>query len=183
MPTECTSQPVLLLLALHGFASSGAAINSRLRSCADGWVLVAPTMAYRDYFDPVQLRADSEENLPRVHALHDQVRAGVTGLDLESRPLLYGFSRVAQMAERFSIVYPGEVAGVAALSGGSHTLPQMHDTADHAIDFPFVLSDLSQLAFQPFDVAQFEQIPFSSALARMTSIRRTRPVHGTDKKV
>jgi predicted esterase len=157
-----TAQPVPVLLALHGYAGSGAAISARLRPCADqyGWVLVAPTMAYRDYFDPHQLRVDAEQNLPQVHALLDQVRAGVSGLDLEPRLIVYGFSRGAQMAERFSTVYPGEVAGVAALSGGSYTLPELHDTDEHAYDFPFGVSDLSDLGFQPFDMAQFEQIPF-----------------------
>ena len=156
------ARPVSVLLALHGYASSGSAISARLRSCADryGWVLFAPTMAYRDYFDPRQLRSDAQENLPRVHALLDQVRAGVTGLVLQPRLLLYGFSRGAQMAQRFSMVYPGEVAGVAALSGGSYTLPRVQDNADHPIEFPFGVSDLGDIGFQPFDAAQFDAIPF-----------------------
>ena len=64
-------------------------------------------MAYRDYFDPEQVQQDAEENLPRVHALLATLRSQVSDPDLQPGLLLYGFSRGAQMAQRFSLLYPG----------------------------------------------------------------------------
>lgn len=63
-------------------------------------------------------------------------------------------------ASNTAAAYPGEVAGVAALSGGSYTLPRVHDAEDHPLNFPFGVSDLDDIGFQPFDRAQFEEIPF-----------------------
>ena len=44
-------QLIRVLLALHGQSGSGPDIAQRLQGCADqhGWLLIAPTMAYRDY--------------------------------------------------------------------------------------------------------------------------------------
>jgi poly(3-hydroxybutyrate) depolymerase len=155
------SRPVPILLALHGFSGSGTGIAARLRGCADqyGWLLVAPTMVYRDYFDPQQLREDAQDNLPRVHAMLESVRAGVTGLELAPELLVYGFSRGAQMAHRFSMTYPREVAAVAALSAGSYTLPNAEDATGRALTFPFGTADLAGLGLQPFDQAAFGRIP------------------------
>src|SRR5438477_6955621 len=48
-PNLDPSRPASLLVALHGYAGSGGGIAGRLCSCADqyGWVVLAPTMAYR----------------------------------------------------------------------------------------------------------------------------------------
>jgi pimeloyl-ACP methyl ester carboxylesterase len=102
----------------------GAAAPASPPACADhyGWSLIASTMVYRDFFDPRQLRQDAQEDLPRVHGMLESVRAGVTGLQVAPRLLVYGFSRGAQMAHRFSMIYPREVA-VAVLSAGSYTSP------------------------------------------------------------
>jgi poly(3-hydroxybutyrate) depolymerase len=161
-PTIDPSSPVTVLLALHGYSGSGSAIAARLRTCADeyGWALVAPTMVYRDYFDPDQLRADARDNLPEVHAMLDALRAGVGGMDLEQRVLLYGFSRGAQMAQRFALAYPGEVAAVAALSAGSYTLPERQDGTDRPLRFPFGIADLPDVGLARFDGSLFGTIPF-----------------------
>jgi len=161
-PTLDPTRPAPILLALHGYAGSGSGIAARLRSCADqyGWMLLAPTMAYGDYFDPQQLRSDAQQNLPRVHQMIDELRAGVRGVDLQPGLLVYGFSRGAQMAERFSIVYPDEVAGVATLSAGSYTLPQAQDSTHRPMDFPFGIADLSDIGLQGFNRDRFSQIPF-----------------------
>jgi pimeloyl-ACP methyl ester carboxylesterase len=156
------SRPVPVLLALHGYSSSGEAIAGRLRTCADqyGWLLVAPSMAYRDYFDPDQLRLDAQENLPAVHVILDKVRAAVSGFVVQPRLIVYGFSRGAQMAERFALLYPHEVAAVAALSAGSYTLPTSEDFQHHPLRFPFGVADLNQIGGAQFDWIAFSQIPF-----------------------
>lgn len=157
-----TSHPVSVLVAFHGFSGSGPAIASRLRACADqyGWVILAPTMAYRDYFDPQQLRADAQQNLPRVRELIQQLRDALNNMQLQPKLLLYGFSRGAQMAHRFSMVYPSEVVAVAVLSAGSYTLPEAEDAANQPLSFPFGVSDLPVLPTGKFDQATFVQIPF-----------------------
>jgi pimeloyl-ACP methyl ester carboxylesterase len=104
-------------------------------------------MVYREYFDPEQLRADARDNLPQVHALLDALHAGAAGVDLAPRLLLYGFSRGAQMAHRFAMAYPAEVAGVAVLSAGSYTLPDPHDVG-------------AQPMLARFDPTVFASIPF-----------------------
>jgi putative flippase GtrA len=156
------ARPVSILLALHGYAGSGPAIAGRLRGCADryGWIVVAPSMVYRDYFDPAQLRTDAQQNLPSVHDLVEQVRAAVSGLELQPRLLVYGFSRGAQMAHRFSMLYPSDVAAVATLSAGSYTLPEAEDTSHQVLRFPFGVADLQILANTSFDRQAFSLIPF-----------------------
>jgi poly(3-hydroxybutyrate) depolymerase len=156
------TRPVPVLLALHGYAGSGSAIAARLKSCADehGWLVVAPTMAYRDYFDPDQLRADARDNLPSVHDLLDRVRAASEGFEVADKVLLYGFSRGAQMAHRFSMIYPDRVAAVAALAAGSYTMPRTEDLSQRPMAFPFGVGDLATIADGPFDQEAFGRVPF-----------------------
>jgi poly(3-hydroxybutyrate) depolymerase len=156
------SRPVHVLLALHGQSGNGPRIAHRLQGCAEqhGWLLIAPTMAYRDYLDPDQVRQDAEENLPRLHALLANLRARITGVPLQPGLLLYGFSRGAQMAHRFSLLYPREVAAVAVLSAGSYTLPEDEDPGHSPLEFPFGVADLQQVAGGAFDPVAFSRIPF-----------------------
>ena len=161
-PSLDTSRPVPLLLALHGFAGNGPRIAGRLRECADqyGWLVVAPTMAYRDYFDARQVRADERENLPRVEALLQALEGSATNFTLAPRLLVYGFSRGAQMAHRFSMFYPSHIAAVAALSAGSYTLPEAADRTGKPMLFPFGVADLQESAGARFQKNAFERIPF-----------------------
>ena len=156
-----TSRPVPILVALHGYASSGPAIAARLRGCANahGWVIVAPTMAYRNYFDPQQLRTDAEQNLPWLRALLDRIQSTARGFTPQPGILVYGFSRGAQMAHRFSMLYPDEVAAEATLSAGSYTLPQALDATGARSMFPFGINDAAKIASGPFDGAAFASIP------------------------
>ena len=151
-----------VLLALHGQAGDGGRMAHRLQGCAEqhGWLLIAPTMAYRNYLDPDQVRQDAEENLPRLHALLANVRAQIAGVYLQPDLLLYGFSRGAQMAHRFSLLYPSEVTAVAVLSAGSYTLPEDQDPSHSPLEFPFGVADLQRVAGGAFDPVAFGRIPF-----------------------
>ena len=64
------------------------------------------------------------------------------------------------MADRFSVLYPDEVAGVATLSAGSYTLPEQEDATHRPLLFPFGISDLSAVGTASFDQAAFSRIPF-----------------------
>ena len=54
-PTD--AQPLRVLVALHGIGGDGAAFANDLTAVADqhAWVLVAPTITYGDWMDPVQV--------------------------------------------------------------------------------------------------------------------------------
>lgn len=164
-PTLDSSRPVQVLLALHGMGGSGPRITARLRDCADrlGWVVVAPTMAYRDYMDPEQLRLDDQQNLPWVQALLDRLRAAAGPLPLAEQVNVYGFSRGAQMAARLAMFYPESVAAVAALSGGSYTMPVRSAPVNGQVQraqFPFGVADLEKYSGEAFDTAAFTRVPF-----------------------
>ena len=148
------SQPVPILLALHGMGGTGGRIAERLASCAEqnGWVLIAPTFAYRDYMDLDQVRQDDREDLPRLLNLVEQVETQLAeqGIQAGDDLFVYGFSRGGQIAHRFAFFYPDRVAGVAALSAGSYTLPRPE------LAFPFGVADLQDYAghaFEPQDLS------------------------------
>jgi predicted esterase len=153
-----TDRPIPVLLALHGMGGNGARIEERLAGCAEqnGWLLIAPSMAYRDYMDPDQVRLDEQQDLPRVRNLVATVEARLSeqGLHFEERLLVYGFSRGAQLAHRFALFYPDLVAGIASLSAGSYTLPRPE------LAFPFGVADLTTYAGHPFDAQSLTGKPF-----------------------
>jgi predicted esterase len=143
------ARPVPVLLALHGMGGTGGRIAERLAACAEqnGWVLVAPTFAYRDYMDVDQVRQDEREDLPRLLSLIDQFEGQLAnqGIQPDDDLFVYGFSRGGQLAHRFTFFYPDRVAGVASLSAGSYTLPRPE------LRFPFGVADLQDYAGHPFD--------------------------------
>jgi pimeloyl-ACP methyl ester carboxylesterase len=143
------NQPVPILLALHGMGGTGGRIAERLAGCAEqnGWVLIAPTFAYRDYMDLDQVRQDDREDLPRLLDIVDQVEGELAqhGIRASDDLFVYGFSRGGQLAHRFAFFYPDRVAGVASLSAGSYTLPRSE------FAFPFGVADLQDYAGHAFD--------------------------------
>jgi predicted esterase len=151
-------RPVPILLALHGMGGTGGRIAERLAACAEqnGWVLVAPTFAYRDYMDLDQVRLDEREDLPRLLSLVDQFEAKLTrqGIQPDDDLFVYGFSRGGQLAHRFAFFYPDRVAGVASLAAGSYTLPRPE------LAFPFGLADLQDYAGHSFDPQDLLGKPF-----------------------
>jgi len=151
-------RPIPLLLALHGMGGSGARIAERLASCAqqNGWILVAPTFAYRDYMDIDQIRQDDREDLPRLNTILNDLTQSLAaqGLQTADDIFVYGFSRGGQLAHRFAFFYPDKVAGVASLSAGSYTLPRPE------LAFPFGVSDLQDYAGQPFNPQSLTGLAF-----------------------
>ena len=91
---------------------------------------------------------------------HARVRDAAVGVEVASTLLLYGFSRGAQMAHRFSMVYPSEVAAVAVLAAGSYTMPHTATTSRRPMPFPFGVADLSAVARRSFDDDAFRQVRF-----------------------
>jgi pimeloyl-ACP methyl ester carboxylesterase len=160
-PQGSPDRPLQVLIALHGMGGSGADFGAALASHADanGWLIVAPTIAYGDWTDPNQI---SREDPALVAWLSDYVRhlAERTGYDVQPRVLLFGHSRGAQLALRFAEIRPDLVTGVAALSAGTYTLPFSRDNTGAPLQFPFGVANLATTAGgQAFDARQFESVP------------------------
>jgi pimeloyl-ACP methyl ester carboxylesterase len=151
-------RPVPILLALHGMGGTGGRIAERLASCAEqnGWVLIAPTFAYRDYMDLDQVRQDEREDLPRLLDIVNQVEPQLAqqGIQPDDDLFVYGFSRGGQLAHRFAFFYPDRVAGVASISAGSYTLPRPE------LAFPFGVADLQDYAGHPFEAQDLSDTAF-----------------------
>jgi predicted esterase len=154
-----------VLVALHGIGGEGQQFCEAIlaRAERDGWVVVAPTYAYGDWRDPGQVaREESARFIPRLHEFLREL-PGQTGLDLNPRAALYGYSRGAQLAQRFAMVYPEQTLAVAAFSAGSYTLPTGQAEVEGrpvALAYPFGTADLSERFGRPFDTAALRTIPF-----------------------
>jgi predicted esterase len=162
IPTSLVlDKPVPVVLALHGAGSSGPRFAERIAACAErnGWVLVAPTLTYRSVMDAEQLRLDDQQDLPALRKLVQDVRASLAELPLADAEFVYGFSRGAQLAHRLALLYPDRVAGVAAASAGTYTVPRT-GTVGRPLRFPFGVADLERYGGHPFEPAALVGKPF-----------------------
>jgi pimeloyl-ACP methyl ester carboxylesterase len=75
--------------------------------------------------------------------------------------LLFGHSRGAQLALRFTEINPDQVAGVAAISAGTYTLPVSIDASSgQTLEFPYGIANLAQTdGGETFDAADFASVP------------------------
>jgi pimeloyl-ACP methyl ester carboxylesterase len=154
-------QPVQVLVALHGMGGNGADFGGALAAQADanGWLIVAPTIRYGDWTDPLKI---AQEEPALVAWLSDYIShlSDRTGYTSQPRVLLFGHSRGAQLALRFTEIHPDQVAGVAAVSAGTYTLPLSSDSSGQALPYPFGIANLAQTdGGQPFDAPDFESVP------------------------
>jgi predicted esterase len=159
-PPGPITQPVRLIVALHGMGGSGADMAAMLGPLAaqQGWAILAPTMPYRDYRDPDLVRRDAEL-LPRLRSLIDRLPAR-TGVPLKPGVVMFGFSRGSQEAIRFSLMFPEYTLGVAGLSAGSYTLPASAYPDGKAMAYPYGVSDVDTICGQRFDAAATKQVAY-----------------------
>lgn len=154
-------QPLRVLVALHGIGGDGAAFASDLTAAADqhGWLLVAPTIAYGDWMDPVQV---AHEDAALISWLSDYLSqlSAQTDRPIDPEVLLLGFSRGAQLAHRFAEAYPQRVVAVAAVSAGAYTLPQTTATDGTPLPFPFGVGDFPSTVGQVFQPAELRSVHF-----------------------
>lgn len=150
------------MLVLHGMHSDGPTFSQSVASYADQFkvVILAPTFSYSENWqDPAVL---AEED-PRLAAkLNEIVVAAQTQLELSFNPklLLYGFSRGAQLVHRYALLYPEKALAVAAISGGSYTLPFMETPNGTSLQFPFGVSNIEKFVGHKFDVTTFKRVAF-----------------------
>ncbi len=163
-PDAAKHQPLRPLIVLHGIGSRGDTFSQGLVEEANRnyWLLLAPTMPYRDYMDPSNLLkedirfsgllTDMLDNLPKK-----------LGLKLRRHALVFGFSRGAQLAHRFSMFYPDRVESVAAISAGAYTLPadrRNNDQSAPLIQMPYGVGDLENYIGHPLNREQLTQVSF-----------------------
>jgi pimeloyl-ACP methyl ester carboxylesterase len=155
-------QPAQVLLVLHGMGGNGPDFGGALAAQADArnWMIVAPTIKYGDWTDPNQI---AREDPALIAWLSEYISnlSQETGIPVQPRVLLFGHSRGAQLALRFTEVHPEQAAGVAAVSAGTYTLPESTDpTTGQALDFPFGVGNLAQTdGGQAFDRSGFDSVP------------------------
>jgi len=159
--TGVPGQPLRMLVALHGIGGRGDTFASDLAAAADrsGWVLVAPTILYGDWMDPVQVAHEDAMLINWLSGYLAQLPAK-TNQPLDSAVLLLGFSRGAQLAHRFAEAYPEHTLAVAAASAGSYTLPQTATPDGAPLLFPFGVADFPATVGQTFAPSQLRSVHF-----------------------
>ncbi|HLI25606.1 MAG TPA: hypothetical protein VKZ60_00960 [Chloroflexota bacterium] len=154
-----------VLVALHGMGGAGQTFCETLLTRTDGaqWLVVAPTYQYGDWRDPNTVtREESARFIPRLHQFLLDLPTR-TGLDLEPRAVLLGYSRGAQLAQRFAMVYPEQTRAVALISAGTYTLPLSSlelNGRTVRLPYPFGVADLQERFGRAFDVTALRNIPF-----------------------
>jgi pimeloyl-ACP methyl ester carboxylesterase len=170
------SRPAPVLVVLHGFGSSGQEMIAPFVAEAErlGWIVVAPTFNYRDWTDPEQVRLDEASLIPAIRGMLESL-PGKVGTSVESRALIFGFSRGAQLGHRYAFFYPETVRGVVTVGAGTYTLPRPQvqtEKGNQTLAFPYGISDLANYTGRQFDPAALQRIPFLIAVGA-TDNRRT----------
>jgi predicted esterase len=143
--------PLQVLVALHGMGGNGEqfAANVIREAERNQWLLVAPTIQYGDWTDPAQVAREDPRLILWLTEYLDHLSEYV-GVPINSRVLIIGHSRGAQLAHRFALFEPHRVLAVAALGAGTYTLPLERTTAGTMLRFPFGLGDLNTIAGHAF---------------------------------
>ena len=165
IPTNAASRgPLQVLVTVHGMGGDGTVFCQPLinRAEQDGWILVSPTYHYRDNMNPVTVRQDDTELIPRLKQYLDNLPTK-TGLPIREKVLLYGFSRGGQIVHRFAEFYPEKTLAVAVFAAGTYTLPTASfdmNGVQKTLNLPFGVADVQQYINAPFNLDAFKRIPF-----------------------
>src|SRR5438067_6343782 len=107
VPRIPQEQPLQVVVALHGMGGSGTDFGTELAAQADhyGWLLVAPTISYGDWTDPAQITREDPALAAWLSDYLAQLPERI-GMPTQSKVLLFGHSRGAQLALRFTEIHP-----------------------------------------------------------------------------
>jgi pimeloyl-ACP methyl ester carboxylesterase len=148
VPPDFSPHHLRILIALHGMGDQGDHFAADLVPFAeaDHWVVIAPTIVYGNNFDADQVRREDLALCDQLAATLDELSAT---LDLPDPPRAYllGFSRCAQLAHHFALLYPENVRAVAVFSAGAYALPQDPMPATpfaSQLPFPYGIGDLQE---------------------------------------
>lgn len=159
-----TSRPAPVLVALHGMGDRGSAFTQSMlsRARAEGWVLVAPTITYGDWRNPTAVASEDVRLVRQLREWIEQLPRD-TGLAVEPRVMLYGFSRGAQLAHRFTLVYPELVRAAVVLGAGTYTLPLESAPIEGKLaplTWPFGCADFRALFGRKLNLDALRSVPF-----------------------
>ncbi len=164
--TLAPAGPVRLVVALHGMGGDGLGIAQPFFGLAEshGWLLAAPTFDYGDWHDPIRVRSDDIAFGAALNALIADVPRR-SGRQVLPGAFLIGFSRGAQLADRYAFFHPEHLAAVASLSAGTYTLPQpggdlKGDGGQEPLLLPFGTADMPAWLGHPLDLNALRQVPF-----------------------
>jgi hypothetical protein len=155
--------PRRALLALHGMDDTGPSLAATLldRAQAQDWVVVAPTIRYGEWKDPLQLTQEELTLAPQLVTLLESVTAE-TGVLVTGKALVFGFSRGSQAALRLTTFYPARIEAVAAFSAGTYTLPaaQVRTVSGATVTavLPYGVADLEARRGSGVDMEALRQV-------------------------
>lgn len=140
-PGDRAQEPLPVLLILHGMGGTGPHVaDGFVQAATDrGWLVVAPTFSYGNWQDPSQVAREDPALAFQLVQLLDAL-PGQTGYRTRPRAMIFGFSRGAQLAQRFAFFYPERVRGVFALAAGTYTVPWLSDGSSR-LNLPYGLGD------------------------------------------
>jgi poly(3-hydroxybutyrate) depolymerase len=156
-------EPVQVVVALHGMGGEGGGFCRSFLAAADRnrWVVVAPTFQYRNWKDPAIVGEDDialTRQLARyLDGLPEQIGHATT-----QRAVVLGFSRGAQLAHRFALLYPERTRAVAAMSAGTYTVPasRLGTEAWNPLRFPFGTADLATRLGRRVELNKLSSVAF-----------------------
>ncbi len=156
--------PAPVLVALHGMGGDGPGACDGVHAWADqqGWVLVGPTFDYGNWTDPEEVAREGPHYLPRLAQILDELPDRI-GHPVQPQVTLYGFSRGAQLAQRFALLYPERVKAAVIMSAGTYTLPLREAEVNgktQALKFPFGIADVRARFGQDVDLDAVRHVPF-----------------------
>jgi pimeloyl-ACP methyl ester carboxylesterase len=158
-PDAVARQPLPVLVVLHDLNEDPEVFGDELVATADreGWLLVAPQLAYQgDNLDPYVIAAEAPPLLRGLGEMIEELPSS-TGLRLRRRAMLFGYGRGAAVAERYALAFAPEVRSVALLAGAGYTVPPL-DEVDQEPPFPFGVRGLGERLERPIDVAAIRRI-------------------------
>jgi pimeloyl-ACP methyl ester carboxylesterase len=137
----------------------------------NGWVVVAPTLKYRNWMDPATVAEDDVALNAQLTALLDSMGDRL-GHPVRKRAMLLGFSRGAQLAHRYALMYPERTRAVAAVSAGTYTFPGKvlaSPEGARTLAFPFGVADLEARSGHTIDSKLLGGVPFWIAVGAADS--------------
>ena len=154
-------QSLQVLVAMHGMYSNGLVFSQGLLGFAqqNRLVVIAPTFNYNpDYKSSSIVAAEDSIFTRKLNQMTSEFSKRMH-LRLKSKLLLYGFSRGAQLAHHYAMLYPQTTLGVVAISAGTYTLP-LATFKDAPLNFPFGIENMKAYGPAAFDWTTFANVPF-----------------------
>jgi len=151
--------PARVLVAFHGIGGNGPSLGRQLIAEADRhhWVIIAPTLRYGDWWN-TEVVAHEDVLVSRWLREYLDNFEKERGVAIQSKTLLFGYSRGGGLMDRIALMQPERVVAAAALSSSTYTLPLAKDSSEAPVLFPFGVADLGNYTGRDFNAQEFGSI-------------------------